>query len=89
MLFSGDEEARRLQRDDVLAGYETFRDFDYRELRLIEPLRALRMLHYTAWVARRWHDPAFPRAFPWLGENRYWEQYILDLKEQLAAVQSA
>ena len=89
MLLSGDESEQRLQLDDVLAGYETFCDFDRLELRLIEPLRALRMLHYTAWVARRWSDPAFPRAFPWLAENRYWEQHVLDLKEQLANVQAA
>lgn len=89
MLLSGDAEEQRRQLDDVLDGYATFASYDWRETRLIEPLRALRMLHYTAWVARRWSDPAFPRAFPWLTENRYWEEYIVDLKEQLAAVQSS
>lgn len=89
MLLSGDPAEQRQQLEDVLDGYETFASYDWRETRLIEPLRALRMLHYAAWVARRWSDPAFPRAFPWLAENRYWEQHVLDLKEQLAAVQSA
>lgn len=89
MLLSGEKDAQRRQLDDVLAGYETFRPFEFRETRLIEPLRALRMVHYTAWVARRWIDPAFPRAFPWLAENRYWEQHVLDLKEQLGAVMAA
>lgn len=89
MLLSGDAAEQRRQLEDVLSGYQTFRAFDYRETRLIEPLRALRMIHYAAWVARRWEDPAFPRAFPWLTDNRYWEQHVLDLKEQLAAVQAA
>jgi Ser/Thr protein kinase RdoA (MazF antagonist) len=89
MLLSGDETEMQGQLDDILAGYTDFCDFDYRETRLIEPLRALRMIHYAAWVAKRWTDPAFPLAFPWLAENRYWEEHVLNLKEQLAAVQSA
>ncbi len=89
MLLSGDEAEMQGQLEDILEGYTGFCDFDYRETRLIEPLRALRMIHYTAWVAKRWTDPAFPLAFPWLGENRYWEEHVLNLKEQLAAVQSA
>ena len=74
---------------DLVAGYEDFADFDRRELRLIEPLRTLRQMHYAAWLARRWDDPAFPRAFPWFEEPRYWEQHILDLREQLAAMSEA
>ena len=70
----------------VAKGYGKFADFDYRELRLIEALRALRLIHYTAWITRRWHDPAFPRAFPWLGESRYWEQHVQALLEQRAAL---
>lgn len=89
MLLSGDEAERRGQLDDIVQGYTRFCDFDLRETRLIEPLRALRMIHYTAWVARRWSDPAFPPAFPWLAENRYWEEHVLDLKEQLSATQTA
>lgn len=89
MLLSGEPDEQRQQLDAVLEGYSVFSTLEYREVRLIEPLRALRMLHYTAWVARRWTDPAFPRAFPWLGENRHWEQHVLDLKEQLARVQQS
>jgi len=84
MLLSGDRVDMTLQLDAVLAGYEDFRDFDRRELHLIEPLRTLRMLHHSAWLARRWDDPAFPRAFPWFGQNRYWEDQVLALREQAA-----
>jgi Ser/Thr protein kinase RdoA (MazF antagonist) len=84
MLLSGDRVDMTLQLDAVLAGYEDFRDFDRRELHLIEPLRTLRMLHHSAWLARRWDDPAFPRAFPWFGQNRYWEEQVLALREQAA-----
>jgi Ser/Thr protein kinase RdoA (MazF antagonist) len=72
---------------DLLEGYGQFCDFDYRELRLIEALRGLRMLHHTAWIARRWLDPAFPKAFPWFETNKYWEEHVLALKEQLAALE--
>ena len=89
MLLSGDDADQSTQLDDILEGYEMFHHFDTRELQLIEPLRALRMIHYSAWMARRWSDPAFPLAFPWLAENRYWEEHVLNLKEQLAAVQGA
>jgi Ser/Thr protein kinase RdoA (MazF antagonist) len=68
----------------LLSGYEEFYDFDRRELHLIEALRTLRMIHYAAWLARRWSDPAFPRAFPWFGSDRYWEEHILSLREQAA-----
>ena len=61
-------------------------DFDNRELVLIEPLRAMRMIHYMAWLSDRWQDPAFPRAFPWFGELKYWEQQVLALKEQFSAL---
>lgn len=84
MLLSGDRVDAALQLDDVLAGYTQFADFDPAELRLIEPLRTLRMLHYSAWLARRWDDPAFPRAFPWFNTARYWEEQILALREQQA-----
>lgn len=89
MLLHGEAEQMALQLDAILEGYEEFRDFSLAELRLIEPLRALRMLHYSAWLARRWHDPAFPRNFPWFAEDKYWEQQILGLKEQLANIQQA
>jgi len=87
MLLSGDEIEMAAQLRDVLRGYELFVPFDRRELALIEPLRTLRLIHYAAWIARRWADPAFPAAFPWFGEARYWEARILELREQLAAMQ--
>ncbi len=87
MLVSGDDEERRSQLGWLLDGYSLFRDFDSSELALIEPLRALRLLHYHGWIARRWHDPAFPAAFPWFAEDRHWEGLIGQLHEQLAALQ--
>ena len=86
MLLAGGREEMRGQMRDFLAGYEQFMPFDRRELALIEPLRALRMIHYAAWLARRWHDPAFPNAFPWFAEPRYWEDHYRALEEQLVAV---
>jgi Ser/Thr protein kinase RdoA (MazF antagonist) len=87
MLLSGRPEEMRTQLDDLAAGYSEFGDFDLQEIRLIEPLRTLRIMHYAGWLARRWDDPAFPRAFPWFAEPRYWEQHVLDLREQVAAMQ--
>ena len=84
MLLSGDREAMQAQLRAVLEGYESFRDFDRRELVLVEALRTLRLLHYSAWIARRFDDPAFPAAFPWFGTNRYWQDRILELREQVA-----
>lgn len=84
MLLEGDRETMSLQLAWLLEGYETFRPFDARELHLIEPLRTLRMLHYSAWLAQRWDDPAFPHHFPWFNTHRYWEEQILALREQLA-----
>ena len=72
---------------DLLAGYDDFYDFDLREIPLIEALRTLRMMHYAAWLARRWDDPAFPIAFPWFATMRYWQQHILELREQVAAME--
>ncbi len=86
MLLSGDPENMRRELTDLLAGYEQFASFDHGEIALIEPLRALRMIHYCAWLARRWHDPAFPKAFPWFAEPRYWEQHHRALQDQLTAV---
>ena len=84
MLLSGDRVAMSGQLADVLAGYEVFYDFDVRELLLLEALRTLRMIHYSAWIARRWADPAFPAAFPWFSTQRYWQNQILELREQVA-----
>jgi len=83
MLLSGDREAMETQLAAVLEGYESFRDFDRREMHLIEALRTLRLVHYSAWIARRWDDPAFPAAFPWFGSQRYWQDRILELREQI------
>jgi len=83
MLLSGDEEAMGIQLGQILRGYEQFREFDDRELNLIEALRTLRLIHYSAWIARRWQDPAFPAAFPWFGTARYWQDRILELREQI------
>ncbi|MBK9131768.1 MAG: serine/threonine protein kinase [Gammaproteobacteria bacterium] len=84
MLLSGDRAAMERQLGDVLSGYEDFHAFDPRELHLVEALRTLRLLHYSAWIARRWHDPAFPAAFPWFNTQRYWQDRILELREQIA-----
>jgi Ser/Thr protein kinase RdoA (MazF antagonist) len=86
MLLAGAQQEMRTELHDLLKGYEQFLPFDAREIALIEPLRALRMIHYSAWLARRWHDPAFPQAFPWFAEPRYWEQHYRALEDQLAAV---
>ena len=86
MMLSGSGSEQQKQWAELLEGYQQFTDFDYRETRLIEPLRALRMIHHAAWVSHRWLDPAFPRAFPWLGEARYWEGYLRDLQEQVESV---
>lgn len=86
MLLSGDRRERALALGDLLEGYTQFRDFDPRELRLIEPLRTLRLMHYAAWIARRWTDPAFPHAFPWFGTPGYWEEHLASLREQADAL---
>lgn len=86
MMLSGDRPRKVAQLDTLLEGYHEFYDFDPAELRLIEPLRTLRMLHYSAWLARRWDDPAFPVAFPWFNTVHYWGEHILELREQLAAL---
>ena len=76
-----------MQLGDLLAGYADFADFDHHEIALVEPLRTLRIMHYAGWLARRWDDPAFPRAFPWFEEPKYWEQHVLDLREQISAME--
>ncbi len=86
MMLSGDRPRQTAQLEALLEGYREFFDFDPRELCLIEALRALRMLHHSAWLARRWKDPAFPAAFPWFNTVRYWGEQILALREQLAAI---
>lgn len=84
MLLSGERADMARQLSDLLAGYEDFFDFDPRALHLIEALRTLRLIHYSAWLALRWDDPAFPVAFPWFNTQRYWQDRILELREQIA-----
>ena len=87
MLVSGDRQQRSRQLGALVDGYEQFREFDRRELALIEPLRTLRLMHYSAWLARRWDDPIFPINFPWFGSSDYWKGQVLMLQEQLEAMQ--
>lgn len=89
MLLSGSRESMSLQLGAVLEGYETFCEFDRRELHLLEALRTLRLIHYSAWIARRWDDPAFPAAFTWFGTPRYWQDRILELREQIPLMEEA
>jgi Ser/Thr protein kinase RdoA (MazF antagonist) len=84
MLLSGDRQEMSEQLCDLLEGYEEFAVLELTELNLIEALRSLRMMHYAAWLAKRWNDPAFPLAFPWFNTDHYWEQHVLELREQLA-----
>ena len=83
MLLSGTQDEIAAQLLALLEGYETFSMFDYAEIQLIEALRGLRLIHYCAWLARRWHDPAFPYHFPWFNTPRYWEEQIVTFREQL------
>ncbi len=87
MLISGDRSTMARQLKHILSGYEDFREFDDRELHLVEALRTLRLIHYSAWLARRWDDPAFPIAFPFFDTPRYWQDRILELREQVALLQ--
>lgn len=87
MLLSGDRAQQSAQLSEILDGYREFCDFNPAELLLIEALRTLRIMHYAGWLARRWEDPAFPHSFPWFNTERYWAEHILELREQLAALQ--
>ena len=87
MFLSGDRPYRQLQISELVEGYNEFCDFDPRQLRWIEALRTLRLVHYAAWLARRWSDPAFPRSFTWFNTERYWADHILELREQMWALQ--
>ena len=86
MLLSGDHAAMSVQLAHVIRGYREFNDFNPAELALVEALRTLRMIHYAGWLASRWHDPAFPACFPWFNTQRYWQDQILGLREQCAAM---
>ena len=84
MLLSGNRAEQTPQLEELLGGYTEFSAFDARELHLVEALRTLRIMHYAAWLARRWEDPAFRQAFPWFNNGRYWDEHILSLREQAA-----
>jgi Ser/Thr protein kinase RdoA (MazF antagonist) len=86
MLLAGSRDQRMMQLYDILDGYSQFHEFDGAELALVEPLRTLRMMHYAAWLARRWDDPAFPPTFTWFNTEAYWHEHIAQLEEQLAAL---
>jgi Ser/Thr protein kinase RdoA (MazF antagonist) len=87
MFLSGDRDEQTPQLTALLTGYQEFRRFDARELHLVEALRSLRIMHYAAWLARRWEDPAFKQAFPWFDSRRYWDDHVLALREQVALMQ--
>ena len=89
MLLSGDRQQRTHQLGALVDGYEQFRPFDRRELALIEPLRTLRLIAYSAWLARRWNDPSFPINFPWFGSSDYWQGQVQMLEEQMEAMDEA
>ena len=90
MLVTGNTEQEvNLQLDTILRGYLEFHDFNFAEIRLIEALRALRLLHYAAWLAKRWIDPAFPPNFPWFNTISYWKELLLDLEEQIQLLEQA
>ena len=86
MFTSGERSYAQARLGDILDGYHEFREFDHRELILIEPLRTLRILHHAAWIARRWDDPAFRIAFPQFGDGRFFDEHLLALREQRAAL---
>ena len=89
MFLSGDKNEQQPQLAALLEGYQEFRRFDARELHLVEALRSLRIMHYAAWLARRWSDPAFQAAFPWFAGQRYWDEHMLSLREQISLMQEA
>jgi Ser/Thr protein kinase RdoA (MazF antagonist) len=88
MMLSGERHHQQVQLLEILEGYEMFQPFDRRQLHWIEPLRTLRMMHYCAWLAKRWTDPAFPMHFPWFNTERYWGEHLIELREQQFALQS-
>jgi Ser/Thr protein kinase RdoA (MazF antagonist) len=87
MFLNGERHERQLQLSELVEGYTEFCDFDPRQIRWIEALRTMRLIHYAAWLARRWEDPAFPRSFTWFNTERYWADHILELREQMSALQ--
>ena len=88
MLFDGEPEEMRRQCSELFEGYHMFFDLNWKQVRLIEPLRALRMIHYASWLARRWDDPAFPMSFPWFNSPTYWQSHISALQQQVEQIES-
>jgi len=86
MMLSGERPRQLAQLSEIVEGYNEFHSFHPAELRLIEALRSLRIIHHCAWLAQRWKDPAFPTAFPWFNTPRFWDGHILELREQIAAL---
>jgi len=89
MLLHGDRREMTAQLAEILDGYSEFYEFDARQLHLVEAMRSLRMIYHSAWLARRWRDPAFPLAFPWFNSHHYWEEQVLGLREQVALLTEA
>lgn len=87
LLLSGERDQKQRQLAEIVEGYNEFFDFQPAQLALVETLRTLRLMHYAAWLAKRWNDPAFPIHFPWFNTPRYWSEHILELREQQAALQ--
>ncbi|CAA0100150.1 Stress response kinase A [Halioglobus japonicus] len=87
MFLNGERHEKQLQLSELVEGYSEFCEFDPRQIRWIETLRTMRLTHYAAWLARRWEDPAFPRSFTWFNTERYWADHILELREQMSALQ--
>jgi Ser/Thr protein kinase RdoA (MazF antagonist) len=87
MFLNGERHDRQLQLSELIEGYSEFCEFDPRQIRWIEAMRTMRLIHYAAWLARRWEDPAFPRSFTWFNTERYWADHILELREQMSAMQ--
>jgi Ser/Thr protein kinase RdoA (MazF antagonist) len=87
MFLNGERPDRQLQLSELVEGYSEFCDFDPRQIRWVEALRTMRLIHYAGWLARRWEDPAFPRSFTWFNTERYWADHILELREQMSAMQ--
>lgn len=86
MFLNGDRQHKMAQLSELIDGYNEFHEFNPAELNLVEYLRTLRLMNYSAWLARRWEDPAFPIAFPWFNSERYWADHILELREQMSAL---
>ena len=88
MLTAQDDQEAQMQLSELLEGYEQHRDFPRGELALIEPLRGLRLMRYAAWLVTRWSDPAFPKAFPWVADEGYWDQHLRTLEQQRQLLES-